>query len=549
VTSAATLWRTVRHLRAEQLIGRAWFRVARPRPDPRPAPPRRVWRGTWAATAEHTASLVGPFQLRLLNEEYDIERQGWDDPGASKLLRYNVHYFEDLVAHDAVSRGEMQRALIERWIGENPAGLGTGWEPYPLSLRLVNWLKWFLAGEQPRAHWLDSLAVQTRWLSRRLEYHLLGNHLFVNAKALVFAGAFFDGPEADRWLETGMKILERQIPEQILADGGQFELSPMYHALALEDVLDLANLCAGVGVELPGLGTLERELRGRAKPMLSWLRAMTHPDGSLGLFNDCAPGIAPPVANIERYAARLGITADERGGAGIHHLAPSGYVRANWDGANALLDVARVGPDYLPGHAHADTLSFELSIHGRRVLLNCGTSRYGVGEERLRERGTRAHNTVEVDGCDSSEVWSGFRVGRRALPVAVEVGGDFVVAAHDGYRFLRGKPLHRRRWSFSAQSLCVEDEVSPAPRSAVARYHLAPGLSLLRESDSRWRIVEGANPICSIEILEGAARKESSRHAAGFGITVPTECLAVQLPSGRGSTRWAWTQDAHTFSH
>ena len=80
----------------------------------------------------------------------------------------------------------------------------------------------------------------------------------------------------------------------------------------------------------------------------------------------------------------------------------------------ALLDVAPVGPDYLPGHAHADTLSFELSLFGQRVLVNSGTSQYEAGPERSRQRGTAAHNTVIVDGHDSSEVWAGFRVARRA---------------------------------------------------------------------------------------------------------------------------------------
>ncbi|MEN9780004.1 MAG: hypothetical protein RL014_1152 [Pseudomonadota bacterium] len=94
----------------------------------------------------------------------------------------------------------------------------------------------------------------------------------------------------------------------------------------------------------------------------------------------------------------------------------SGYVRLDNGPAVALLDVAPVGPDYLPGHAHADTLSFELSVGAQRVLVNSGTSCYGSSAERLRQRGTAAHNTVVVNGQDSSEVWGGFRVARRPLP-------------------------------------------------------------------------------------------------------------------------------------
>ena len=72
-------------------------------------------------------------------------------------------------------------------------------------------------------------------------------HLFANAKALVFAGLFFEGNEGRKWLNTGLKILEKELREQILEDGGQFELSPMYHALAVEDLLDLINISVVYG--------------------------------------------------------------------------------------------------------------------------------------------------------------------------------------------------------------------------------------------------------------------------------------------------------------
>ncbi len=111
---------------------------------------------------------------------------------------------------------------------------------------MVNWIKWFLAGASPEPEWLDSLADQVRVLERRLEFHLLGNHLLANAKALVFAGFFFEGPDAQRWLYRGRTILDSELPEQVLPDGGHFERSPMYHAIILEDLLDLENLSTDV---------------------------------------------------------------------------------------------------------------------------------------------------------------------------------------------------------------------------------------------------------------------------------------------------------------
>ncbi len=176
-------------------------------------------------------------------------------------------------------------------------------------------------------------------------------------------------------------------------------------------------------------------------------------------------------------------------------LRDSGYVRLAAGPAVALLDVAPIGPDYLPGHAHADTLSFELSLFGQRVIVNGGTSRYGTGPERLAERGTAAHSTVQLDGADSSEVWGGFRVARRARPFAVQVrrgdpvedgvaGGTAhhavqkVTAAHDGYRRLPGRPVHRREWRLAPDHFSVVDTIEGGYGVAVARFHLHPAIGI-----------------------------------------------------------------------
>lgn len=535
-SSLLRLARTVRHLRPVQVYARAWFRLCRPRPDLRVAPPIRQLRSTYVLPARRAASLTGASRFRFLNREGDVSLLGWDDPGVDKLWRYNLHYFEDLNAHDAAVRGEAHRALLEQWIRDNPPGQGTGWEPYPISLRLVNWIKWILAGNAPGQQMLDSLAVQARWLRQRLEHHLLGNHLFANLKALAFAGAFFQGYEADAWLAYAMRLLARELDEQILADGGQFERSPMYHALALEDVLDLANLLHGFGLEPAAMAVL----RARAPAMLHWLRVMSHPDGELAQFNDSAPGVAPDNRELERYARELGIAADAVAGDGRWHLRDSGYVRIARDGAVALVDVAPVGPDYLPGHAHADSLSMEFSVGARRVIVNGGTSCYGTGPRRLQERGTASHSTVQVADRDSSEVWSGFRVGRRARIRDVRIHDDLIEAAHDGYRFLPGAPLHRRRWEFASRSMLVVDRVAPIPAKAVARFHLAPGLEFVQQADDRFAILDAGREIAAARVGQGMAAVRETLRAPAFGVLVPAATLEVELANGAAETRWTW---------
>lgn len=523
----------------------------RPRLDLSAAPPLRAAAGSWLPAAAREASLVAPLRLRFLSVERALDDCGWDQPEVERLWRYNLHYFDDLNATAAASRRNWQCNLLARWLADNPPPQGTGWEPYPVSLRVVNWIKWFMAGQQPQAAWLHSLAMQVRWLRQRLEWHLLGNHLFANAKALVFAGLFFDGDEARDWLHTGLTILQRELPEQVLTDGGHFERSTMYHALALEDLLDLQNIISALApVDAPARLLLP-DLARRAATMLYWLRCMSHPDGGIALFNDAAHGIAPCNAELEAYAERLGITAAQPPTEGLTDLMPSGYVRAARGPAVALLDAAPIGPDYLVGHAHADTLAFELSLHGRRVIVNGGTSCYGLGQQRLRERGTAWHSTVQLGNADSSEVWSGFRVGRRARITARKLQGWMLSASHDGWRKQPGAPTHSRSWTLEADALVVDDGLTPetqAVGAAVARFHLASGLTLVATGANSWTVMVANQALAQVLVEVGSGSIAASQYAPRFGQLEPTQTLAVSLRNGQARTRWCWNPDAYSLS-
>lgn len=600
-------WHTLRHLRPVQFYGRLWFRLNRPRPDLRPAPGLRAVTGDWVAPTAPAVSMQGPETFRFLNAVHRVPGpSAWNDPGRDKLWLYNLHYFDDLNAMNAAARADWHRALLRRWVSENPPGAGNGWEPYPTSLRIVNWIKWALAGNALPPECVQSLAVQTRWLRQRLEHHLLGNHLFANAKALVFAGAFFVGPEADRWLALGRRLLTRELHEQILPDGGHFERSPMYHAILLGDVLDLMNLGAVYpdAVDPDVLAVC----RAHAESMTGWLRAMCHPDGEISFFNDAAFGIAPTLVQLTDYRRRLGQSDPGRTPAGMSGYAAltrptaktstispasecltdapdpspgldpevpltswlrdSGYVRLEAGPAVALLDVAPIGPDYLPGHAHADTLSFELSLFGQRVIVNGGTSRYGSGPERLAERGTAAHSTVQIDRADSSEVWGGFRVARRARPLDVRVeavpdhvrdrlpdrdtpGGSSsepgkraaallrVSAAHDGYRRLRGRPVHRRTWEMTPNQLTVTDRLEGEYSEAMARFHLHPQIQVDGDGLQGKLLLPGGQSV-RWSIATGQTRIVPDRWHPEFGCALPAQCLEVEISGGECQVVFDW---------
>jgi uncharacterized heparinase superfamily protein len=410
----------------------------------------------------------------------------------------------------------------------------------------VSWTKWILQGGQTDPILGHSLAVQARYLRKRLEWHLLANHLWTNAKALVFAGALFSGKEGDHWLEEGLHLLERERVEQILPDGGHFERSPMYHALVLEDLLDLVQL-AGIYPECFPATVLDA-WRTTALQMMDWLAAMSHPDGGIAFFNDAVFDVAPGYGQLVSCATALGLPVQTGSGLPVVALPDSGYIRLATPRAVVIADLGPVGPDYQPGHAHADTLSFEFSLDGKRVLVNGGISTYEKGADRRRQRGSAMHNTVVVDNEDSSEVWGSFRVARRARPQGVRwARGEellWMEGSHDGYRRLPGRVLHRRRWELLEGRLRVIDTLDGKYQDAQAFFRFSPKVRVQPAADG------GSGAEIWWQTI-GALRAEvrpGSWHP-GFGVRVPCQVLVVTFDGPRLETEFLWNgEDANSLS-
>jgi uncharacterized heparinase superfamily protein len=236
--------------------------------------------------------------------------------------------------------------------------------------------------------------------------------------------------------------------------------------------------------KLPNIFPRETILKKYSKGM-SWLKTMSYSNQELAHFNDCANGIAPTYSDLETYANKLGVVKEKSIIDELHYHKDSGFVVYKNLKSHLIADFGKIGPDYLPGHAHADTLSFELAVNGERVIVNSGTSVYGNSKERLRQRGTAAHSTVEIDNLNSSEVWSGFRVARRAAPYNIQINtnaesGNQIsfYACHDGYMRLKNAPIHTRKFSLLNNIWNIEDEVTGNGNIVFSRFYLHPEISV-----------------------------------------------------------------------
>jgi uncharacterized heparinase superfamily protein len=530
---------TIRYLKFKQIYSRILFNLISPKVDKSSSPNLRDIKKEFCLSIKKKVSLLNKDTFYFLDRSECLSKIGWNsnDDNISKLWRYNQHYFDDLNAIGSFKRRMWHNELLESWIDQNKIGEGVGWEPYPTSLRIVNWIKWYFSGNHLSDSFIKSLALQARWLNKRVEWHILGNHLFSNAKALVFAGLFFSSKESEIWLKKGLKIINDELNEQVLYDGGNFERSPMYHAIFLEDILDLINI-AQTYPKVIQEKQVDEWIKS-ANSMIRWLEIMIHPDGKISFFNDATLEFAPNFDQLIEYMQRLGMKYSSSKFNKVTYLSNSGYVRFTSNNIVALLDVAPIGPDYLPGHAHADTLSFELSLFGQRLLVNCGTSEYEIGEVRQYERSTKAHNTVVVNGKNSSEVWSSFRVARRAYPFDFKIEElenlVNIGCAHDGYKRLTEEAIHRRNWQFLKSSVVIKDNIEGSFKNAFAYFHFHPLIKISKKQNNTWNIKISNGRQLTLKVIKGEPFIKTSYYAPKFGKRLNTQCLKIALDSKEGS--------------
>jgi uncharacterized heparinase superfamily protein len=463
-----------------------------------------------------------------------------------KLWIYNLNYFDFLNSNLNKSKQVLALEFLERWLNEVTSPNYAGLDPYPTSLRIVNWIKFDLRTGLMSDDARSYLFIQTEYLYNNIEWHLLGNHVLANAKALIFSGSFFKGPQPKKWKSKGIKIYTQQIKDQILNDGGHFEKSPMYHSIILEDILDLIN----ISVKSKKLFPKEflSQLRLTSEKMLSWLQVMSYENHELPNFNDSTQNISQNFHKLSKYAHRLDIKkiskSNNKKKIDVHELESSGFVRIDQINARSFLDVGSIGASYIPGHAHADTLSFETSFFKQRFLVNLGISTYENSDRRLIERSTSSHNTVEVNKNNSSDVWSSFRVGSRASTFNFKKNRSnkkfSVSCSHDGYNSIIKNNYHKRQWIFEQNEITIIDEITIKKSDAVAHFILHPRIKVIEEIDTRDYVLINNNKRVKISVEEGQGFIIEKQYASEFGVLLDTKCICVKLVKGKSKVILSW---------
>jgi uncharacterized heparinase superfamily protein len=443
--------------------------------------------------------------FKFLNQEVNFPSGiEWNSGNLEKLWLYNLHYFDYLIplTHNiSTDNYKLGKRIIKDWISNNSVGKGVGWKPYPLSLRIVNWIFFYYAYYEQfqndtdfNKHYLLSLFQQSYYLNWFIEYHILANHLFENIKTLLIAGLFFQNI---KYLKKSVRLLRKELNEQILPDGGHYERSPMYHMIILLGCLDIWNLLkkdretnGGAENITESMNLFSVHLKAKITKMTSWLEHMCHPDGEIPLFGDSAFNVAPDRLSLKKYFQAIdNINYERELKRKMVALSSSGYYIFHCSSQYLVVDGGPLGVDYQPGHAHCDFLSFEYSYDNQRFIVDSGLGEYRPSELRKKARGIYSHNTVVVNKLEQADIWKAFRVGRRIKPGEVEFNEDNVNNIFNGKYFNSLKKdlsyTHQRKILLIEQKFfVVQDRVHGKHILTVENLiHIHPECKIILNSD------------------------------------------------------------------
>ncbi|HYD70644.1 heparinase II/III family protein [Azospirillum sp.] len=433
----------------------------------------------WPGNAEAGAALMAGvyrFAGTAVNGDPNGEAP-WHPVGASAAWMDALHGFEwmrDLRTAGGDNARRRARALVLSWLERNGTWNAQTWAPDVLGARVSTWIglhDFFCASadDEFRARVFDSLARQTRHLARVTPGTLEGAALLAAIKGLLYGGLCLPGSE--RVVGDALRLLERELPRQILPDGGHVERSPSVQMQVLRHLIDIRAVLRAARAETP------EALQHAIDRMTPALRFFRHGDGGLALFNG---GHEEEAAFVDTVLAQ----ADARGRP-LKSAPHTGFERLIAGRTLVLMDTGSPPPSGLDARAHAGTLALEVSVGKERLIVNCGSHASGSGPWRAALAATAAHSTVVLAETNSAEVLEDGGLGRRPGHVGCErqevEGAVLVVATHNGYARGFGY-LHRRRvyLAENGEDLRGEDTLepvlgaNPAAQPFVVRFHLHP---------------------------------------------------------------------------
>ena len=384
------------------------------------------------------------------------------------MWEYNLFYFDFLFSSKFISNKNLSLKLLNKWIIISYLKKKhTMWDAYPTSIRLINLIK-FCIFHNINSHRInESIFNHIEHLKNNLEYRLDANHLLTNLIAINFGNSFLKN-EDDNSLKFN-RVLVNEINLQF-KNYLHYEKTPTYHNLLTEKLIEYLIVKKYLKIKI-----LNNEIL-LIKKLIYTSKNFSHPDNYPSFFND---------TNFDS----LNFKQLEKLFKTNFKKIELSYNQKKSDNSLLVLKNKKIfliskccgpNPIFNPGHSHADTLSFEISLNKRRFLINKGISTYSNMKQRNEERSTKSHNCLTINDENSSEIWSLFRIGKksRIKNLNINLSKKTIECSHDGFSKIFKNILHKRRWNITSNKIFIVDELIGYPYSFVLNFHFSPTTKL-----------------------------------------------------------------------
>jgi hypothetical protein len=441
------------------------------------------------------------------------------------------------------------RRILGNWIGENPmpdldwmlqspseisrmqfmrAG---NWRPLTLGIRIYTafapCFHYFLNSPEFTPDFLVTMLTSMVEHARRLRLYYTRHKSYFNvspnwglmeSNGLAHMGILFpEFKEAGDWTAEAMSRLEEQIRLQVLPDGMQVERAAGYHLVSTFCFLQILELADRNNIRVSDA------YRRHVESMAQFVMNLMKPHGVYPMLKDgdesdvfgdrASHGLWEDINNLNmledsndlrwvlKTAARmfdrqdlLFVATHGREGrtprVGSVAMPDAGFfvMRTGWrhDDLYMVFTCGDLGVmDQNCVHGNADALSIDISGYGATLLIDPGRFLY-EGPWRVWFKSTKAHNTIAVDGQDSSELADEWMFKTKARSVlncwSTTERFDYVDGRHEGYQRLHDPVTHRRRILFVKPYFwLVVDELTAEGRHTYDQYfHFAEGAELTK---------------------------------------------------------------------
>ena len=137
-------------------------------------------------------------------------------------------------------------------------------------------------------------------------------------------------------------------------------------------------------------------------------------------------------------------------------------------------------------------------------------------------------------------------MARRAFPfgISVEINNPWfqtVTASHDGYKRLRGKPVHTRKWTLTEEVLSIKDNIDGPFSSAISHFHLHPEVSAELLDDTITIYLPNGHAL-ELTTAGGIAQLEQSTWHPGFGKVIPSQKISIFMHKSKLVTNLQFTR-------